>query len=101
MQRCGVLAYTIFLVPPGRKSFPGNISPCCLGCFTKQCRCEGDVCPALKQSSEFMQQAMTSLDRNRISEVGACTLAGTQAAAVGHRTAAVAGAEQAHRHRVA
>ena len=36
-----------------------NKSPCCVGCFTKQCRCEGDVCPASKQSVELMHQAMT------------------------------------------
>ena len=29
-----------------------NKSPCCVGCFTEQCRCECDVCPALKQSTE-------------------------------------------------
>ena len=39
---------------PGREIFQENMSPRCLGCFTKRCQCQGDVCPAQIQSTELI-----------------------------------------------
>ena len=58
MQRCGMLACSIFLVPHGRDNSQENLSPRYLLCFTRQCRCEGAACPASKNATELMHQAI-------------------------------------------